>query len=295
MPDTQLDVVLDGPYGGLERRGVERAFDGVVLVAGGAGITVCLPWVQDLVRRMRDGGGEGGGAMTKRVSLLWMIRQTEHFAWAEHELRAARDEGRGRFEATVYVTGARRTEKAGKAAASEDGEKEMGGPGELKRAASGDLHGGAVTVHAHRPNIGDLLPKVVTLPRTLVIGTSAFSFPSLSLPILPNRRHRRAASGQFCGLFLSPGPSMPSPSLTNFTSLAPHITLVRPARTFANREPAVSLRLRVAEHGRRERVRAAAGPGPFRRGPGGGAVDGEVRVVAECDLRAVGRRWGQER
>ena len=45
---------IDGPYDGVGRS-IENGYDTVILIAGGSGITSCLPWLQYISQNMKDG------------------------------------------------------------------------------------------------------------------------------------------------------------------------------------------------------------------------------------------------
>ena len=90
---------LDGPYGGLHAR-VEHRFDALVLVAGGAGIAACAPWVEHV-------SALAGRCRVKRVTLVWAVRRASHVAWVgrvlERAVEAARAGGM-EVEVRVFVT-----------------------------------------------------------------------------------------------------------------------------------------------------------------------------------------------
>ncbi|KAF2717450.1 hypothetical protein K431DRAFT_233079 [Polychaeton citri CBS 116435] len=75
---------VDGPYGGMRRR--MDAFDHVVLIAGGSGITALISQLLDLIKRMRD-----GKAVTKSVNVIWAMKRQETMEWFREELRICRD------------------------------------------------------------------------------------------------------------------------------------------------------------------------------------------------------------
>ena len=81
--DTTVRAWVEGPYGGLYRT-VDFKYDSGVLVAGGAGITACLPWVQHCVTLARS-----GETSVQSVSLVWAIKQRAHWQCAATELLAA--------------------------------------------------------------------------------------------------------------------------------------------------------------------------------------------------------------
>ncbi|KAI9670857.1 MAG: hypothetical protein M1817_003742 [Caeruleum heppii] len=83
-PSKTYRAFIDGPYGGMSRR--LEAFDSVVLIAGGSGITAIVSQLLELVKRMRD-----GKAVTKSVQVIWAIKRLESMEWFKEELRICRD------------------------------------------------------------------------------------------------------------------------------------------------------------------------------------------------------------
>ncbi|KAI9892419.1 MAG: hypothetical protein M1814_001376 [Vezdaea aestivalis] len=75
---------IDGPYGGMNRR--LEAFDTVVLIAGGSGVTAMVSQLLQLVKRMRD-----GKAVTKKIHVIWAIKRLETMEWFKEELRICRE------------------------------------------------------------------------------------------------------------------------------------------------------------------------------------------------------------
>ncbi|WVF68300.1 hypothetical protein IAT40_003065 [Kwoniella sp. CBS 6097] len=69
-------VLIDGPYGGAGHD--MRAFDSVVVIAGGTGITWALSVLQDLAYY-----GKG-----QEVKMFWAVRHTDSLSWFEHEFEA---------------------------------------------------------------------------------------------------------------------------------------------------------------------------------------------------------------
>jgi predicted ferric reductase len=64
---------VEGPYGGLEKL---HSYGTVVLFAGGIGITHQVPHVRDLIA-----GYHNGTIATRKITLVWIVRTTEHLEW----------------------------------------------------------------------------------------------------------------------------------------------------------------------------------------------------------------------
>lgn len=95
-------VFLDGPYGGMQRS--LDAFDNVVLVAGGSGITALVSHLLDLVKRMRD-----GKAVTRKIQIIWAVKRLESMEWFKEELRICREYAPpDSVECQFFVTAAKR-------------------------------------------------------------------------------------------------------------------------------------------------------------------------------------------
>lgn len=160
---------IDGPYGGILRK-VENAFDAILLVAGGAGITACLAWLQHIASRMKL-----EVVRTRRLRLIWAVHEVGHLDWVSTELsEIANADSCGNIEISLYVTGpgsnptsqsqlgrAEESDKAIKINSDEDGGKQ-GFTGTGSRSLG--IH------HQGRPPLADLIPSMLTSPRSLVIG-----------------------------------------------------------------------------------------------------------------------------
>ncbi|KAF2231846.1 hypothetical protein EV356DRAFT_518227 [Viridothelium virens] len=98
---------IDGPYGGMRRR--LEAFDHVVLIAGGSGITAIASQLLDLIKRMRD-----GKAVTKNVQVIWAIKRPETMEWFKEELRICREYAPpDTVQCQFYITAAKRLHRTG--------------------------------------------------------------------------------------------------------------------------------------------------------------------------------------
>lgn len=98
---------IDGPYGGMRRR--LDAFDNVIMIAGGSGITAIISQLLDLIKRMRD-----GKAITKNVTVIWAIKRPETLEWFREELRICREFAPpDSVQVQFFITAAKRQPKTG--------------------------------------------------------------------------------------------------------------------------------------------------------------------------------------
>jgi ferredoxin-NADP reductase len=68
-------VIIDGPYGGPGRD--PGAFDTVILVAGGVGVTFCLPVMKDLVKRMQN----QAKIRCSKIIFVWSVPSENTLEW----------------------------------------------------------------------------------------------------------------------------------------------------------------------------------------------------------------------
>lgn len=93
---------IDGPYGGMQRR--IEAFDDVVLIAGGSGITAIISQLLTLIKKMRD-----GKAATRKIHVIWALKRPETMEWFKEELRICREFAPPEtVECQFYITAAKR-------------------------------------------------------------------------------------------------------------------------------------------------------------------------------------------
>lgn len=192
--DTNEAVWLEGPYGGIPRD-ISRRCDSLILIAGGSGITACLPWLLHCTQAMAANQGA-----LRRVKLIWIVRERAHTEWIVDELGTAKNaiNGDERLELTFYVTrsSSERTQTGNSA-------QPAVGKGNSEERRSDDLNNGKPskaplpvygtatpsslgTFHMARPTIASLLPSVLESGRNMIIGTyyfSSFSSSSNSLTI----------------------------------------------------------------------------------------------------------------
>lgn len=93
---------VDGPYGGMQRR--IEAFDDVVLIAGGSGITAIVSQLLTLIKKMRD-----GKSVTRKIHVIWALKRPETMEWFREELRICREYAPPEtVECQFYITAAKR-------------------------------------------------------------------------------------------------------------------------------------------------------------------------------------------
>ncbi|TDL15891.1 hypothetical protein BD410DRAFT_82137 [Rickenella mellea] len=107
-PQVQVQVMLDGPYGGSSVDIGE--YERVLLVAGGSGLTFTLGLLDDLVGRcIRRGRGGGSGERTRRVEFAWCVKSFGCIDWFAHMLMdiataAAAPDAQLDLHITIFVT-----------------------------------------------------------------------------------------------------------------------------------------------------------------------------------------------
>ena len=169
-PGTLASAWIDGPYGGIGRP-VERLYDTLILVAGGTGITACLPWLTHMMNQNR--ADAGNCVRIRRIVLVWTMRDAEHFTWVAPALERATIVGNSKVEVQMkfYVTNSADSTPAAKfldVSTAEKGldtmESSMNGSSPLNQVASlGEYHRG-------RPIMMKVVGQLVGHGRTVVFG-----------------------------------------------------------------------------------------------------------------------------
>ena len=114
IPGTsKVFALIDGPYGHMRPL---RQFDSILLMAGGSGSTFTTPLMREIVARWKDENSSTwnipGGAATKYVRFIWVIKSRGQYGWFANQLAAvAEDVARLRkdhndvtVEMSVYIT-----------------------------------------------------------------------------------------------------------------------------------------------------------------------------------------------
>ena len=179
---------LEGPYGGIPYA-VENMVDRIVLVAGGGGVTACLPLLEHLTRK----AAAGLEMRTTSVRFVWIVRRPEHLGWADGSVEEAKhviDQEDGFLETIFYVTG----DTTGHEVLQSD--LEIGSRGAVSpQEAAEKAHDGinerdvariGARFKLGRPRIADIIPSLIAeAGRTLIVGKTLSLlqlFPSIPKP-----------------------------------------------------------------------------------------------------------------
>ncbi|WWD04408.1 hypothetical protein V865_002477 [Kwoniella europaea PYCC6329] len=167
---TQYKVLIDGPYGDAHVGQDLKAFDRVLILTGGTGITWALSVLQDLVYR-KDGNG-------REITLVWAVKKISSMKWFERELQFIRT-NYPNVHIQHYVTGESLTQlpaipspspdQSDPAGSSEDDtpstEKQMNLVGSSKSDRDWNWNQG-------RPNLPNIIERTVaTTQGSLAIAT----------------------------------------------------------------------------------------------------------------------------
>jgi len=157
-----VDIMLDGPYGGLSIR-PERQFDNVVLVAGGGGISAMLPWLSHFSTILC-----AGSERLTQVHLIWCIRHESAIEWASQQIREVLVACSDKVDVQIYITGdATSTTTSGVddeiPVESLDVEKRLGESSRVPRNLDGLIHRG-------RPDLMQITSEALCPSRNLIMG-----------------------------------------------------------------------------------------------------------------------------
>jgi NAD(P)H-flavin reductase len=161
-------VHIDGPYGGIIQD-LPALYDELIFVAGGGGISACIPLMLHAALRISK-----GTARVASIRLVWMARRVEHLQWVRAELgKVARLAGGERVAFDFYVTGDEDEEERGRSpnlqagsSSDDDGAPEEKPRLEAKATIASDLG----VVHKYRPYLVDAVPEMMTARTVMVFG-----------------------------------------------------------------------------------------------------------------------------
>nr|VWO95070.1 FAD-binding FR-type domain-containing protein [Ganoderma boninense] len=115
-------VLLDGPYGGFE--GNIKAYDRVLLLGGGSGVSFVVPLLLDLVR-----SSETDQSKCRKVDLVWAVRTKSGLSWFDDAISGAMKAAPAQLSIDVsyYVTDMTTTVDDGASIESEQSKVGTGG------------------------------------------------------------------------------------------------------------------------------------------------------------------------
>ncbi|KAI1140160.1 ferric reductase NAD binding domain-containing protein [Hypoxylon sp. FL0543] len=157
-----VSVHVDGPYGGIVED-VPALYESLIFVAGGSGISACLPWIQYAAKRVAE-----GSAATNNIHLVWMVRYPSQIQWITEELEPLVSAHPDLIQVDFFVT-----DSSASAVSSTDSEKnsEAGNdsskPGEKSTTTVSPKLG---QIHTGRPYLPNLLPSLLTARRSFILG-----------------------------------------------------------------------------------------------------------------------------
>lgn len=153
-------VLLDGPYGGTFRN--HHAFDSVLLMATGSGVTVALPYLLSLVKETK--------LVVRAIDFRWIVRRERDIGWIRHELNEAMEQAGQKLEVHVYVAGEEASEVV---TADKDSwsskEKQLSQSSEEISVPSG------LQIHYGRPDVHNIMAEyhLKMLRRNLIISSGS--------------------------------------------------------------------------------------------------------------------------
>lgn len=165
QPGRKMKVLVEGPYGG-HNQNLELAYESVILVAGGSGITAVLPLLTHLSRKIGR-----RNTVLKEVKLVWAVKQKHSISWVQKELAEALAAAPGSVTIDYYVTSEGNTSSSSSLHSQdiENGMRRTSMAGEKLveiHQPSRDFGPGTFG----RPAFRELFPCILGQPRTYVIG-----------------------------------------------------------------------------------------------------------------------------
>ena len=150
--------------GGVGRR-IENEYDTMILIAGGSGITSCLPWLQDVSQSVNN-----RSVRIANVKLLWVMRDAASLGWISRELEEMSQVAHhGRVFMDFFVTGSIRPEEKLPLNLGEietgRGDSTCDDKARRSRTISGSGHW-----HFGRPDLMQWVPRSLMPGRNVVIG-----------------------------------------------------------------------------------------------------------------------------
>ncbi|KAI0179551.1 ferric reductase like transmembrane component-domain-containing protein [Hypoxylon sp. FL1284] len=167
--DRSVSIHVDGPYGGLVED-IPALYESQIFVAGGSGISACLPWIEHAARRISQ-----GSSVTKSIHLVWMVRYASQTQWITEELDPLIGAHPDLIHVDFFVTD---SSASSPAVASAESEKELEKTADNRVIANNkpsDETKTAVSpklgqIHYQRPYLPVLIPSLLTARRCFILG-----------------------------------------------------------------------------------------------------------------------------
>ncbi|KAI1441550.1 ferric reductase like transmembrane component-domain-containing protein [Annulohypoxylon stygium] len=157
-----IPIHIDGPYGGVVED-VPALYESLIFVAGGSGISACLPWIQHTARRVAE-----GSSTAKNIHLVWMVRYASQIQWITEELEPLINAHPDLIQIDFFVTNS--SSPAVSSADSEKNSEKEVGTGKPSERSTTTISPKLGHVHTQRPYLPDLIPSLLTARRCFILG-----------------------------------------------------------------------------------------------------------------------------
>ncbi|KZO98142.1 hypothetical protein CALVIDRAFT_512747 [Calocera viscosa TUFC12733] len=160
--ECDVTALVDGAYGAPPRL---EEYQTVVLIAGGSGVSYCLPLLASVV---------AGKGLTKKVLFAWVVRRETHLGWIADELAAiVRAVPAGlQVEIRLYVTNSGKPSPTRMGSFTTIESASLAGAIPDAEAAATDMHGVAALVRLPQVTLAEGRPEVHGLIKQAVEGAS---------------------------------------------------------------------------------------------------------------------------
>ncbi|KAF2473682.1 uncharacterized protein BDR25DRAFT_217251 [Lindgomyces ingoldianus] len=161
--DRAYTIHVDGPYGGLIAD-LSSRYDQLIFVAGGGGISACLPLMLQAAIKISQ-----GTASTNSIHLIWMVREEMHTEWAREELKTVISLTEGKLcEFNFFVTDSSPAKSSLRASGAV-----VPSAREIQASTAASTALGIGQLHYQRPFLLHFLPGMITGRRVMIFGKSS--------------------------------------------------------------------------------------------------------------------------
>lgn len=96
-------IYIDGPYGGPSRD--VNAFDRVIMLASGSGVTVTIPFLTNLSKTISESLQSNKKIITQKIDFYWVVRTIEDVEWIAKELGSCVQLAGDYLNINIFVSG----------------------------------------------------------------------------------------------------------------------------------------------------------------------------------------------